>query len=263
MDHDGWIELNLRGMQAAFSSFARAAGARLLERDGWIAAVNPAVPERSVFNSVIYLDPAALAAAREELAGVYAEAGCAWTVWVPEHDTDTARMLHAAGHTLDAQPRAMGMDLDGVEAPDLSGIDWTDEGDSDSMASLNDQAYGFPPGTWARGMGPAGPELRIYIASLDGRPAATVCALDVEGGDCSIWNVATAPEARGRGLSTALMGRAVFDAAQRGCQTSTLQATKLGAPVYRRCGYRDFGTLGMWEFRPPELAGQAHPAPPA
>ena len=80
---------------------------------------------------------------------------------------------------------------------------------------------------------------------------------------CAIWNVATAALARGKGLCTALMRRALFDAAGRGCATSTLKATKLGAPVYLRCGYEDFGALQMWELRPPELAAQAHPAQPS
>jgi GNAT superfamily N-acetyltransferase len=262
MDREGWLELNLRGMQAAFASFARSAGAQILESDGVIAAVNAAVRERSVFNSVVYLDPEALAAAHEELAAAYAAAGCSWTVWVPEHDTETARMLAAAGHALDAQPRAMGLDLDRADEPDLSGLDWTDQGDAEEMATLNDAAYGYEPGSWINGMGrdPAG--LNVYLARLDGRPAATVGSRDA-GEDCTIWNVATADWARGRGLSTALMRRAIFDAAQRGCRTSTLQATKLGAPVYRRCGYDDFGALGMWELRPEELAEHAHPAPPA
>jgi GNAT superfamily N-acetyltransferase len=100
-----------------------------------------------------------------------------------------------------------------------------------------------------RGCGAHLPDgLRIYTASLEGRPAATVAARDA-GGDCSIWSVATAPEARGRGLSTALMRRALWDAAGRSCGTSTLQATKLGRPVYERVGYEDFGALQMWEYR--------------
>jgi predicted GNAT family acetyltransferase len=262
MDSDGWLELNLRGMQAAFSSFARSAGAQLLEMDGVIAAVNGAVRERSVFNSVVYLDPDALAAARDELASAYAEAGCSWTVWVPEQDRGTIRMLEAAGHTLDAQPRAMGIELDGVSEPDLSGLDWTDQGDVEEMGSLNDAAYGYEPGSWLKGMGHEPEGLHVYMARVDGKPAATVSSRDV-GRDSTIWNVATAEWARGRGLSTALMHKAIFDAAGRGCPTSTLQATKLGAPIYRRCGYGDFGALGMWEFRPSELADQARPGPPA
>jgi GNAT superfamily N-acetyltransferase len=234
----------------------------VLERDGLIAIVSARVPERSIFNSVVYLDPAALAAAREEIAAAYAEAGNAWTVWVPEADSEAARLLEDAGHALDAQPRAMGIELDRIEQPELGDIDWTAEGDPDEMAALNDEAYGYPAGTWIRGMGRPGPELRIYVASLDGSPAATVSARD-SGDDCSIWNVATAEAARGRGLSTALMRQALYDAAQRGNRTSTLQATKLGAPIYRRCGYADFGYLGMWESRPPELADEAEPKPAA
>lgn len=262
MQWGSWLDLNLRGMQAALASFARAAGAQLLELNGLVAVVNGAVPERSVFNSVVYTDPEVLATARDELAAAYADARCAWTVWVPERDTGTARMLDAEGHTLDAQPRAMGIELAGVEEPDLSQLDWTEEGDLEEMAALNDAAYGYPPGTWIKGMGRDPQGLNIYLARVDGEPAATVCSRD-EGGDCAIWNVATAEWARGRGLSTALMQKALADAARRGCATSTLQATKLGVPVYRRCGYEDFGALGMWEFRSPELAAAAHPAPPA
>ena len=257
-----WLGLYLRGMQAAFRGFSAAAGSRLLELDGVIAVVNTAAPERSVFNSVVYLEPEALAGAREEIVAAYAEAGCAWTVWVPEDDTATARLLDAAGHSLDALPRAMGIELGDVEEPDLAELDWTDGGDAETMSALNDEAYGYPTGTWIKGMGRPGDEMHIYVASVDGSPAATVGARDREG-DCSIWNVATAVNARGRGLSTALMRRALYDAQRRGCATSTLQATKLGAPVYRRCGYEDFGALGMWELRPPRLAAQAAPGAPA
>ena len=262
MEWGSWLELNLRGMQGAFSSFARSSGAQLLELEGVIATVNPAVRERSVFNSVVYLDPDALLAGRENLAAAYADAGCAWTVWVPERDTGTAQALESAGHKLDAKPRAMGISLDQADDPDLLELEWTAEGDPGEMAALNDAAYGYEPGTWIRGMGREPEGMRVYLARLDGKPAATLAALDFDR-DCTIWNVATAQPARGRGLSTALMRRAIFDAAQRGCLTSTLQATKLGAPVYLRCGYQDFGALHMWEYRPPALVSEAHPAPAA
>jgi GNAT superfamily N-acetyltransferase len=257
-----WIELSLGGMQAAFRGFAATTGAQLIEHDGLVALVNPAVAERSVFNSVVYLDPAVLAERREEIAAAYAGAGCAWTVWVPERDEATARLLAEAGHTLDAQPRAMGRELAGVAEPQDADIEWTGEGSVEEMAAINDAAYGYPPGTWIKGTGREQPALGVYLARVDGEPAATVCTFD-SGSDCVVWNVATLEAARGRGLSTALMRRALYDAAERGCETSTLQATKLGAPVYRRCGYEDFGALQMWESRPPELAVHADPRPAA
>ena len=39
----------------------------------------------------------------------------------------------------------------------------------------------------------------------------------------------------------------VRDGVDRGCTTTTLIATRAGAPVYERLGYRDVGHLQMWE----------------
>ena len=61
--------------------------------------------------------------------------------------------------------------------------------------------------------------------------------------------VAVVPEARGRGLSGKLIAHSLADAVERGQQTSTLVATKLGRPVYERLGFRALGVLEMWERR--------------
>ena len=92
--------------------------------------------------------------------------------------------------------------------------------------------------------------------------AATIATLD-HGADCEIWSVATLAEARGRGLATALMRQGLWDAREGGCETSTLQATAAGRPVYERLGYRDLGALEMWEYRPAELAAEVDRRPPA
>ncbi len=68
-------------------------------------------------------------------------------------------------------------------------------------------------------------------------------------GDCSIWWVAADPAARGRGIVSGLMRHALADGRARGCEVTTLQATKLGRPVYERLGYQPFGTMEMWERR--------------
>jgi GNAT superfamily N-acetyltransferase len=88
----------------------------------------------------------------------------------------------------------------------------------------------------------------VYEARLEGRPASVLATTDHEG-DCGIWWVATLPEARGRGLSSRLLRVALDEARERSVRTSTLQATKLGRPVYERIGYRDIGELQMWELR--------------
>src|ERR687894_1641712 len=127
--HSGWHGRMYETFAAAFAaSAASVEDGRVLEPVGIFAAVNPQIPERSVFNSVLYESHDALAAALESLADAYEEAGVrAWTVWVPESDRDSARLLEEAGHHLDATPSAMLLDLHAMPEPDLGDFDWDDE----------------------------------------------------------------------------------------------------------------------------------------
>jgi GNAT superfamily N-acetyltransferase len=249
--HSGWHGRMYETFAAAFAAGAASVdGGRVLEPVGFFAAVNPAVPERSVFNSVLYESHDALASAYDELAAAYAQAGVhAWTVWVPESDGDSAKMLADAGHRLDATPVAMVLDLDDLPEPDPGDLDWDSEASLDEVCAINDRAYGYEDGTFARGMGrPPEGVLRFYRARLDGGPVSVVATLDLDD-DCGVYWVATLPEARGRGVTSRLMHVALEDGRERGCDISTLQATKLGRPVYEALGYRDVGTLEMWERR--------------
>ena len=89
------------------------------------------------------------------------------------------------------------------------------------------------------------------MARAGGRPAAAL-SLALHDGDAYVWLVATAPEARGRGLASELLRRALRAARdEAGATTTTLEATAMGEGVYRRLGYRDLGRLGMWEHRVP------------
>lgn len=247
-----WLARMQRSMKAAWRTLGSGSeGARIVERGGLLAAVVPAVAERSVFNAVIYDRPEDLAAALDELGPMYEQAGVrAWTVWVPEDDRRSAELLASAGHKLDAAPRAMVLDLAELPAPSLGDLDWTSEGSLADVKRINDAAYGYEPGTFERGIGDPPPEAgwRIYAARLEGRPASVLVTSDVDG-DCGVWWVATLPEARGRGLAARLLQAALVEARERGAETSTLQATKLGYGVYERLGYRDIGEFQMWERR--------------
>jgi GNAT superfamily N-acetyltransferase len=246
-----WHTRMLASMEAAWRRMAAGSeAARLIERDGVLAAIAPAVPERSVFNSVLYRTPRDLAAARDDLAREYDAAGVrAWTVWVPGSDRASGELLSAAGHRLDAAPRAMVLELSDLPQLDPGDLEWSAEGSLAEAERINDEAYGYERGTFERGIGDPPPDTwRVYEARLEGRPASVLATTDHEG-DCGIWWVATLPDARGRGLSTRLLRVALDGARERGLRTSTLQATKLGRPVYERIGYRDVGELQMWELR--------------
>jgi GNAT superfamily N-acetyltransferase len=226
-------------------------GARTVERDGVLATVVPAAPERSVFNSVMYDSAARLAAAYDEIAAAYADVGAAWTVWVPSGDEEARTLLAGAGHKLDGEPQAMAIDLTrGVERPPAGALeDWTAEGDPADVGPLNDRAYDHGTDSFTRAMrGLERDPAAVYIARRDGRPAGCLIVLD-HGRNATIELVAVAPEARRRGIAGALLGHALADAAERGIESSTLVATKLGSSVYERLGYRPVGVVQMWELR--------------
>jgi GNAT superfamily N-acetyltransferase len=248
-DAPSWDRM-LESMRVFFRSVPEGSeGGHCLELDGVVAAVTPAVPERSLPNSVVYESEDALEAALDRLATGYEEAGVlAWTVWVPEHDRRARSLLEEAGHVLDATPTAMIARLAAVEPPREDDPTPDPEPELRDLGWINDRAYGTGD-DFERviGDGRADPAF-TYIARLDGEPAASVVSHDHEG-DTSIWWVATVPEARGRGLAPGLMRRALADGRRRGCEVTTLQATRVGRPVYERLGYRPLGTIEMWERR--------------
>jgi GNAT superfamily N-acetyltransferase len=251
MDARGAFALMQRSMRVTAELAARGApDSRTLTIDGITAAITPATPDRSVLNGVVVEDFARLPGVLDEIAAAYAEAGVrAWTVWVPEYELETRERLGRAGHSLDATPAAMLLELDQLvpltrPPPDI-GTDW----DIEAAGSVNDAAYGDRPGLFARAMGELPADSgRMYLVRVDGKPASFVVVHD-DGDNCEFWIAATIPEARGRGLVSGLLHRALEEARDRGCVTSTTQATKMGEPVYARLGYRRFGTLEMWERR--------------
>ena len=222
--------------------------ARLLELEGVAAAVVPLVPERCDPNTAVYDDAHGLARSLGPMAAAYREAGVeAWRVWVPPGDHLARRLLRRAGYRLSDEPLAMSRELDGVRRPPEDALgEWTRDGDPAAMAEIADAA--FESGTTFRRAYSNLPRDRahIHLASVDGKPVSCVATSDTDG-NCSVDMAATLPEARGRGLSSALLGHALADAAARGCRTTTLLSSEMGRRVYERLGYAPFGAFEQWE----------------
>lgn len=110
------------------------------------------------------------------------------------------------------------------------------------------EAYGHEPGDFRTVADAPMSGLRIWFADLEGEPACTLAVWPHAGDAVVIW-VAAVPEARGRGLSGRLLAHSLRAARDDGLETTTLQSTKLGFPVYAKLGYRDLGGAQMWERR--------------
>ncbi len=236
-------------MREEFRVMPDEGGGSLFERDGVLATVLPSVPDRSLPNSVLYRDADGLARVLDEVAAVYRDAGVrAWTVWVPRQDEAARSLLREAGHVLDAEPAAMAAELATVEPPRDDDPDVEPEPRLEDLGRLNDLAYGTSDElAKVIGGGPGEPG-HLYVTRDGDEAIAALLTADHEG-DCSVWWVATAPQARGRGLASGLMRRALADGRERGNDISTLQATKMGRGVYEALGYRAFGVCEMWERR--------------
>ena len=237
-------------MRSFWLAMARATdGGSALELPGVWAAVVPALPGRSVVNCVVYEDAPALEAALPDLAEAYDGAGVrAWTVWVHESDADTQSALAAAGHVLDAAPMGQELELDRVERPADADLELASDPTTADWDPIVAASYGWPGFAAAVPAFPHG--FHPYMALHDGSAAACLGIWD-HGDDAHVQLVATAPEARRRGLASRLLLHALADARDRGCTISRLQATAMGQPVYARLGYRDVGRVQMWERRKP------------
>lgn len=249
-DDSSWFELVLSNQPPLWRLYVNACGGEIFDEGDIQATVVSASPNRSFFNSVFYRDSEHLAETLPRLAEVYDNAGVnAWTVWIPETDEIARAALEAAGHVLDATPRAMGFELSELNLPGPDPeLEIRGEMDMEAVRAINETAYGFPPGDFPP-MRPL-PDTENYLAALDGETVGTTLVWD-RGEDAEVTFVAVLPEARGRGISGRLLGHALERQREGGKLASTLIATKLGYPVYEKLGYRFVGGLQMWERRKP------------
>ena len=151
---------------------------------------------------------------------------------------------------------AGGGDLDGLIAPEAGDLLWDLEATPDELGRINDLAYGFGPGEGmaaAFGHAPESLGQRRYRALVDGEVACVLATMD-HAADTGVYFVATHPEHRGGRLASRLLGQALRDARERGQRTASLQASAMGAGVYRRLGFQDAFRLLMYERRDPAPA---------
>jgi ribosomal protein S18 acetylase RimI-like enzyme len=175
------------------------------------------------------------------------------TAWIPTVGDWTALEAHLAarGFVADDELPAMMAPLDALPEPVVpAGATWSMAAGPAGLAGVVEAlcaGFGIPDDLRSFiagvvdgiGRSPDGP-LRQFLAVVDGRPAAT--ALGVLCGETlAVYNVATIPDFRGRGLGRLVTLAAMRDGAVRGARTAVLESSEDGYSVYERLGFREVG----------------------
>jgi GNAT superfamily N-acetyltransferase len=227
-------------LTASWEAIARgSAGAGVRRLPGVIVAVFPSEPERAIYNNAVLdrdLSPDGRAAAIEATQVAYASTGIRqYAAWVHDTEADLAAELGSQGYAIAESTRVMGMSLDTLpplsnEAAEIGAAGW-----AAYLGYLRN--FGLSS-TLLAGVDPDA--FHVLAARLDRTLVATGLAFDYEG-DCGIFNLSTLEPARRRGIGAALTARLLSDAADRGCETATLQSTPMAEHVYASLGFSDLG----------------------
>ena len=82
-----------------------------------------------------------------------------------------------------------------------------------------------------------GDNANYFLGYLDGEPVST-SVIFLSGGVAGLWWVTTMPEARGKGIGTAMTVQPLLMAREKGYRMATLQATDMGRPLYTKLGFQ-------------------------
>lgn len=134
----------------------------------------------------------------------------------------------------------------GVEISVLSGND-----DLRDLWNVQATAFGMRPDVVRAYLGPAtigADGVSCFVARLDGRAVSSSLAIEIDG-SVGVFGVGTLPEARGRGIGTAVTAAAV-DSARERADLAWLQASADGRPVYERMGFAVVADWDVWVLPP-------------
>lgn len=248
------LDVNLASMmddslKAYWGAYALANGSLFEEFSGALFLCTP-IP-LYLFNTVILTgqDRAAINAAFNKAEDWVASEGrpVLWRVSATAGSAEIRSLLERLGLQPHGRDPAMLADLSALSPmPEIVGFkikavqggaerrDWAwltcnaFELDADVRAAMSDCEAGIPERLH-------GDQPR-YIGYLDGR-AIAVSSLVMAAGLAGVYAVATLPEARTRGIGTAMTLHAMAEGKRRGAESAVLQATEMGKPVYEKIGF--------------------------
>lgn len=185
-----------------------------------------------------------------------------WMVGPGTQPADLGARLAAQGLTLESETPCMAIDI-GALAPaqPLPGVTFvpvTTEEQAIWLAHVSAVGFGIPSEVesafqrlMARLSLPPDPRWANHLALLDGAPVAT-CMTYFHSGVAGLYTIATLPDARRRGVAGELTRYALLNAQAHGYSIATLQASRMGFPVYRRLGFETIATFSEYVWEAPE-----------
>lgn len=178
----------------------------------------------------------------------------AWLIGPSSRPANTGSYLEEHGWALDDEAPGMAIDLRSLDEylalpSDLTIVRVSDEAmlktwlrtmivgselPEEGFTILNAMAtrHGFKSSTI----------IHYYLGLFNEKPVAT-SLLYLSGGVAGIYNVATLPEVRHRGIGSALTVAPLLEARVHGYRIGTLQSSPMGLNLYRRLGFREYCTF--------------------
>lgn len=240
-------------------------GASLHEEDGvvWYDGPIRLLPYNGVVRSAIPGDADADRVVAR-VAGHFLERDLPFMWVVRPSDTPADLPLRLARHSLDMVEQATGMelDLDQWEPPSVpteaSIVEALDDASLTDYESLIRTYWSVPDEQRATihtlnrywGPGPRSPGTRL-VAYVGAKAVAKLFLnLSELPERCSVYGVSVLPEARGKGLATAMMVEALSKAKGLGARTCVLHSSNMALPLYKRLGFVEHCVLSVFATGP-------------
>jgi ribosomal protein S18 acetylase RimI-like enzyme len=104
------------------------------------------------------------------------------------------------------------------------------------------------------------PDVQAFVGRLDGRAVGYSLSIR-SAGTSGVYNVGTLPDARRRGVGTALTWAAVAAGRRSGIDYAVLQSSEMAIPMYEATGFRTVVSYAVFG-EPARPTGQETPVPP-
>ena len=242
-------------MAQTWAIMGRAMGAAIGRADSavFVASGLDAAFFNGVYTTGPVTDPDAVV--REAIAFM-ADQQVPWLLWVREGvddpllDAGRRLGLTDAGGPPGMALASIGPSPDGPAGLDIEVVD--DQPGIDTFCDLAARGFEMPIDFAARLVSEATlaePGIVAVLGTVAGEPVS-VALVSVTGSTAGIYNVATPTEHRRRGYGAAVTWAAIQEGARLGCDHAILQASDMGAPVYRDMGFVDIGRYVQLEGPP-------------